>query len=196
MTEGKHPSLAKGHFTQTKANRPPNIREPNQTPLPSLTAVSTLLPTPCPIHHLGLFRDKSTLAPVEYYNNLPDQSESETKGSATDAAAAADDDDDDASNSPIAIILDPILATGGTISAAIQTALEWGGAKRIIVMSCLATRSGLEKVAGEIEDWKSTEIQTDVQIWVGGVDPGVNDKGMIVPGIGDVGDRLFLAIGK
>lgn len=167
----------------------PNLTLGNKNQISS-AAVTNVLPAPCPIHHLGLFRDRFTLAPVEYYNNLPDQSDQSESGSKTGVPT------EDVKNRPIALILDPILATGGTISAAIQTAMEWGVAKRIIVMTCLATRTGLEKVANEIEDWNSTEMRTEVQIWVGGIDPGVNDKGMIVPGIGDVGDRLFLAMGK
>lgn len=76
------------------------------------TAFETLLPVPVPIHHLGLFREMTTLQPVEYYNNLP------TRVKPTNGEDAAPCD--------IAIILDPVIATGGTAEAAIQTLREWG----------------------------------------------------------------------
>ena len=75
-------------------------------------AFQTILPQPTPVHHLGLFREKVTLQPVEYYNNLP-----------TRVDLSKDD-----KNPPcdIAIVLDPVIATGGTAEAAIQTLREWG----------------------------------------------------------------------
>jgi uracil phosphoribosyltransferase len=97
------------------------------------------------------------------------------------------------SNSPnagaseLAILLDPVIATGGTCSAAIQTLREWG-VKRVIVIAVLAALPGLVRAANE---WPE-----GVQIYVAGVDDEVNDRGMIKPGLGDVGDRLFLTIGK
>lgn len=65
-----------------------------------------------PVHHLGLFREMTTLQPVEYYNNLPTR----VKPANGEGVAACD----------IAIILDPVIATGGTAEAAIQTLREWG----------------------------------------------------------------------
>jgi hypothetical protein len=97
------------------------------------------------------------------------------------------------SNSPnagaseLAILLDPVIATGGTCSAAIQTLREWG-VKRVIVVAVLGALPGLVRAANE---WPE-----GVQIYVAGVDEDVNDRGMIKPGLGDVGDRLFLTIGK
>ena len=75
-------------------------------------AVQTLLPEPVPVHHLGLFREKTTLQPVEYYNNLP------TRVKPHDEANLVPCD--------LAIVVDPVIATGGTAEAAIQTLKEWG----------------------------------------------------------------------
>ncbi|KAI4227813.1 MAG: hypothetical protein L6R36_002107 [Xanthoria steineri] len=137
-----------------------------------LEALQTLLPEPVPIHHLGLYREPTTLQPVEYYNNLPYH---------RPASASAHPD--------VAILLDPIIATGGTSVAAIQTLLEWG-VKRVVVIAVLASESGLDRAA------KEGGVEGQVEIWVGGCDKEVTDKGMLRPGMGDVGDRLFLTIGK
>ena len=136
-----------------------------------LDAVSSILPDPTPIHHLGLFREPTTLQPVEYYNNLPYHNSSQP--------APSEDH--------LAIILDPIIATGGTAVAAIQTLKEWG-VSRVIMLSVLGSDEGVRKA---VEEWPE-----GVEIWVGGVDQALNGKGMIVPGVGDVGDRLFLTKGK
>ncbi|PSS12938.1 hypothetical protein M430DRAFT_124697 [Amorphotheca resinae ATCC 22711] len=135
-------------------------------------AIETLLPAPVPIHHLGLFREPSTLQPVEYYNNLPYH-----RPSSPGASPA----------SSLAILLDPIIATGGTCAAAIQTLKEWG-VQRILVIAVLGALPGVLKAA---EEWPE-----GTEIWVAGVDEQVDAKGMIRPGLGDVGDRLFLTIGK
>lgn len=124
-----------------------------------------------PVHHLGLFREPTTLQPVEYYNNLPFHDTPPTAETPSEH---------------IAIILDPIIATGGTAVAAIQTLREWG-VSRIIMLSVLASIEGIENAANE---WDKVEI------WVGGVDGALDGKGMIKPGVGDVGDRLFGTKGK
>jgi uracil phosphoribosyltransferase len=129
-------------------------------------ALQTLLPTPVPVHHLGLFREPTTLEPVEYYNNLPNH-----HGSA----------------SSLAIILDPVIATGGTCAAAIQTLREWG-AQKVLVLSVAGAEVGVRRAA---EEWPE-----GVEIWLAGVDAELTDGGMLKPGLGDVGDRLFLTIGK
>jgi uracil phosphoribosyltransferase len=123
---------------------------------------------------LGLFREPTTLQPVEYYNNLPHSRQSPTS---SHNAAAPD----------IAILVDPIIATGGTSAAAIQTLKEWG-AKRVILVAVLGNVEGVRKAS---EEW--TE---GVEVWVGGLDPECDDRGMIKPGLGDIGDRLFLTLGK
>ncbi|MCJ1298073.1 hypothetical protein MMC08_000862 [Hypocenomyce scalaris] len=137
-----------------------------------LDALQTILPYPIPVHHLGLFREPTTLQPVEYYNNLPYNRPSSPSGS-----AAAD----------LAILVDPVIATGGTAVAAIQTLKEWG-VKKIIMISVLGSAEGTRRAA---EEWRE-----GVEIWVGGMDESCDDRGMIKPGLGDVGDRLFLTIGK
>src|SRR5688572_23790619 len=82
------------------------------------TAVQQLLPDSVPVHHLGLYRDPSTLSSVEYYNNLPNHLTSSPSASAAGAGAGGP--------SELAIIVDPVIATGGTCTAAIQTLREWG----------------------------------------------------------------------
>ena len=155
--------------------------------LTCLTALETVLPFPVSVHHLGLFRDKMSLQPVEYYNNLPQPKRGEK-------AAAS-----------LAILVDPVIATGGTAAAAIQTLKvrfvillhyrrypltikqEWG-VDKIILISVLGAVPGIRKAA---EEWPE-----GTEIYVGGLDPGLTDKGMINPGLGDIGDRLFLTLGK
>lgn len=139
------------------------------------SALQTLLPEPVSVHHLGLFREPTTLQPVEYYNNLPYHRPTSV--------------DPDPSPIPsIAILLDPVIATGGTASAAIQTLLEWG-VKKVVVISVLGSEEGVKRAAEE-------NGRESVEVWVGGLDRQVDERGMIRPGLGDVGDRLFLTIGK
>jgi uracil phosphoribosyltransferase len=139
-------------------------------------AVQTILPQPVPIHHLGLFREPTTLSPVEYYNNLPNHAAG--SGAGIDHSGAA---------SRLAIVLDPVIATGGTCAAAVQTLREWG-AQRVIVLSVLGAVPGVRAAA---EVWPE-----GTEIWLAGIDPELTDRGMLKPGLGDVGDRLFLTIGK
>ena len=87
----------------------------------------------------------------------------------------------------LAIVIDPIIATGSTVCAAIDTLRDWG-VPRIIAVSVLASQAGLQKAS---EIWPQ-----GVELWVGGVDAETDEKGMIKPGLGDVGDRLFLTVGK
>lgn len=126
-------------------------------------AFETILPEHVPVHHLGLFREKITLQPVEYYNNLPTRI---TPGSV------------DSPNCDIAIILDPVIATGGTAEAAIQTLREWGVGK-ILLVSVLASDQGLRRAAAESGG-------EGIEVFVGGVDQELASKGMIYPGVGDM----------
>ncbi|KAI0191582.1 uracil phosphoribosyltransferase-domain-containing protein [Astrocystis sublimbata] len=135
-------------------------------------AVQTLLPNPVPVHHLGLYREPSTLEPVEYYNNLPNHIASGRPG---------------AEASSLAIVVDPVIATGGTCVAAIQTLREWG-VKKIVVLAVIGAEEGVNRAAAE---WPEA-----VEIWVAGVDSELTSSGMIKPGVGDIGDRIFLTIGK
>jgi len=110
------------------------------------------------VGHIGLYRDHETLKPVEYYCNLP-------------------------SNLPERelIILDPMLATGGSAVAAIGF-LKVRGAKKIKLACIIAAPEGIQAVS---------EAHPDVDIFVAAVDSHLNDHGYIVPGLGDAGDRLF-----
>ncbi|KAK5994598.1 Uracil phosphoribosyltransferase [Cladobotryum mycophilum] len=137
-------------------------------------AVQTMLPASVPVHHLGMYREPSTLDPVEYYNNLPNHTPS---GHSSPASSA----------SSLAIIVDPVIATGGTCAAAIQTLREWG-AKRVIVMAVIGAEEGVRRAA---QEWPE-----ETEIWIAGVDKELTAGGMLKPGLGDVGDRLFLTIGK
>lgn len=110
------------------------------------------------VGHVGLYRDPETLQPVEYYCKLP-----------TDVTERD------------LIVIDPMLATGGSAVAAIQF-LKEKGVKNIKLMCLLAAPPGIELVQ---------EHHPDVDIFVAAVDPILNDHGYIVPGLGDAGDRLF-----
>ena len=110
------------------------------------------------VWHLGLFRDERTLRPVEYYNKLPDQTTVDT-----------------------CLILDPMLATGGSATAAIEVLKDWG-AKRIKMVNLIAAPEGVAAV---------TEAHPDVTIYCAALDRQLNEKGYIQPGLGDAGDRQF-----
>ncbi len=116
-----------------------------------------LIPT-AKVGHLGLYRDPDTMKPVEYYCKLPvDVAERDV------------------------IVIDPMVATGGSATAAVQT-LKDRGVKHIKLMCLLATPVGLEAVQ---------KAHPDVDIFVAAIDEGLNDHGYIVPGLGDAGDRIF-----
>jgi uracil phosphoribosyltransferase len=110
------------------------------------------------VWHLGLYRDEDTAEPVRYYDKLP-------------------------AHSPVdvALVLDPMLATGGSVSAALATLREWG-VGRLKVLSLIASRQGLAAVATEFPA---------VQIYVCQIDPELDSRKFIVPGLGDAGDRIF-----
>jgi uracil phosphoribosyltransferase len=110
------------------------------------------------VWHLGLFRDERTLRPVEYYNKLPDQTTVDT-----------------------CLILDPMLATGGSASAAIEVLKDWG-AQRIKLVNLIAAPEGVAAVS---------EAHPDVPMYCAALDRQLNEKGYIQPGLGDAGDRQF-----
>lgn len=119
--------------------------------------ILTLIPS-AKVGHIGLFRDPETLDPVKYYCKMP-----------TDIAERE------------VIILDPMLATGGSAAAAITFVKEYG-VKQIKLMNILAAPEGIQRVRKE---------HPDVEIYVAAVDKCLNDHGYIVPGLGDAGDRIF-----
>ena len=110
------------------------------------------------VGHIGLYRDPETLKPVEYYCKLPaDCAEREV------------------------FVVDPMLATGGSATAAI-TMLKEKGAKKIHFMCIIASPEGIEKMH---------EVHPDVDVFVGALDDHLNEHGYIVPGLGVAGDRIF-----
>jgi uracil phosphoribosyltransferase len=120
-------------------------------------AMLELMPT-AQVWHLGLFRDERTLRPVEYYNKLPD-------------SATVD----------LSLILDPMLATGGSATAAIEVLKRWGAA-RIKLVNIIAAPEGVDAV---------TAAHPDVEIHCAALDRQLNERGYIMPGLGDAGDRQF-----
>ena len=119
--------------------------------------ISNMIPA-CRIGHIGLYRDPETLEPVEYYCKLPhDAQEREL------------------------LVLDPMLATGGSESDAI-TMIKKRGCNHILLVNLIAAPEGIARVQKD---------HPDVDIYVAGLDSHLNDHGYIVPGLGDAGDRLF-----
>ena len=116
---------------------------------------------------------------VEYYNNLPYHRSDTTAPSSSSSLPTGP--------SELTILIDPVIATGATACAAIDTLKEWG-VQKIVLIAVLASETGLAKVAAEWEH--------GVEIFVAAVDPECDSNGMIKPGLGDVGDRMFLTVGK
>jgi uracil phosphoribosyltransferase len=110
------------------------------------------------VGHIGLYRDPETLEPVEYYCKMPP----------------------DVSERDI-IIVDPMLATGGSASAAVGFMKKYG-CKHIKLMNIIAAPEGVARMQEE---------HPDVDIYVAALDDHLNDHGYIVPGLGDAGDRIF-----
>jgi uracil phosphoribosyltransferase len=120
-------------------------------------AVTNLVPN-AEVWHLGLYRDEATAEPVSYYNKLP------------------------GNNPPdLALVLDPMLATGGSAILAIETLVAWN-VPRIAMVSIIAAPEGVDRLTARFPD---------VAIYTCAVDRGLNDKKFIVPGLGDAGDRIF-----
>jgi len=110
------------------------------------------------IGHIGLYRDPETLKPVEYYCKMPSDIAERTM-----------------------LVVDPMLATGGSAAAAI-TMLKEKGAKKLILMCLVAAPEGVKVINNE---------HPDVPVYVAAVDEKLNEHGYIVPGLGDAGDRIF-----
>ena len=110
------------------------------------------------VGHIGLYRDHKTLEPHEYYCKLPE-----------DIA------------SRLVILLDPMLATGGSGEAAINF-IKQRGCSNIKFMSIIAAPEGIRRI---------TRAHSDISLYCGCVDERLNEKGYIVPGLGDAGDRIF-----
>lgn len=110
------------------------------------------------VWHIGLYRDERTLRPVEYYNKLPV-----------------------APTVQVCLILDPMLATGGSAVATVDILKRWG-AQRIKFVGVIAAPEGIENLSTR---------HPDVPIHVAAVDERLNEVGYILPGLGDAGDRQF-----
>jgi uracil phosphoribosyltransferase len=110
------------------------------------------------VWHIGLYRDERTLKPVEYYNKLP-----------LDPTVS------------VCMILDPMLATGGSASATVTLLKKWG-AKRISYLGLIAAPEGVARLQKD---------HPDVPIYLAALDDHLNEHGYIVPGLGDAGDRQF-----
>lgn len=110
------------------------------------------------VWHIGLYRDEKTLQPVEYYNKLP-----------VDPRVS------------VCLILDPMLATGGSATATADILKKWG-VKKIKYVGLIASPEGIKAMQ---------TAHPDIDIYVAAIDSHLNEKGYIVPGLGDAGDRQF-----
>lgn len=110
------------------------------------------------VWHIGLYRDEKTLRPVEYYNKLP-----------TEPRVA------------VCLILDPMLATGGSATATADVLKRWGVTK-IKFVGLIAAPEGIKAMQ---------EAHPDIDIYVAAIDERLNERAYIVPGLGDAGDRQF-----
>lgn len=119
--------------------------------------ISDLIPA-AKIGHIGMYRDHKTLEPMTYYTKFPDNLKE-----------------------AVVMVLDPMLATGGSASAAIQILKDNGG-KTIKLVSVVGAPVGVKRIEKD---------HPDVQIYLAGLDKKLNEYGYIVPGLGDAGDRLF-----
>lgn len=110
------------------------------------------------VGHVGMYRDEETLEPKEYYCKLPEGIDQR-----------------------MILIVDPMLATGGSADAAVQFVKKRGG-KQIKFVSIIAAPEGVKRLS---------EAHPDIQIYCGEIDRGLNKNGYILPGLGDAGDRIF-----
>ena len=126
-----------------------------------VTPLTDLIPD-IEIWHLGLYRDEDTAQPVRYYDKLPPDNPTS-----------------------VALVLDPMLATGGSASAAIETLKKWGVPK-MCMASIISAPEGIERLTTEYPD---------VPVYTCVIDSHLNDQKFIVPGLGDAGDRIFNTLG-
>ena len=143
----------KGHALAQRIGLVPILR----AGLGMVDPILNLIPT-AEVWHLGLYRDEATALPVEYYSKLPETSPVD-----------------------VALVVDPMLATGGSATAALEALARWG-VPQLKVLSVIASQTGVENVAAKFPR---------AQIYVCAVDPELNSRKFIVPGLGDAGDRIF-----
>jgi uracil phosphoribosyltransferase len=145
--------IAKGYLLQEQIGLIPILR----AGLGMVEGVWEMMPG-SEVWHIGLFRDERTLKPVQYYNKLPVSPTVQ-----------------------LCLVLDPMLATGGSAVATVDILKEWG-AQRIKYMGIIAAPEGVNALHS---------AHPDVDIYVAAIDERLNDIGYIVPGLGDAGDRQF-----
>jgi uracil phosphoribosyltransferase len=119
--------------------------------------ILNLIPT-AEVWHLGLYRDEKTALPVEYYSKLPDTEPVD-----------------------VALVVDPMLATGGSATAALGALRRWG-VPQLKILSIIASQFGVETVGRQFPE---------ADIYVCAIDAELNSRKFIVPGLGDAGDRIF-----
>ncbi len=146
-------AMAKGKAIQKQVAIVPILR----AGLGMVDAILSLIPA-AKVGHIGLYRDHETLEPVEYYCKLPPEIDQRQ-----------------------VLVVDPMLATGGSAIAAINF-IKQRGANNIRFMCLIAAPEGVKAL---------TEAHPDVDLYCGCIDDHLNEKGYIVPGLGDAGDRLF-----
>jgi uracil phosphoribosyltransferase len=110
------------------------------------------------VWHIGLYRDEHTLKPVEYYNKLPLEP-----------------------TVSVCLVLDPMLATGGSATATVEVLKRWG-VRKIKFVGLIGAPEGIRRLQG---------AHPDVPIHLAAIDQRLNDRGYILPGLGDAGDRQF-----
>ena len=146
-------AVAKGKAIAQKVAIVPILR----AGLGMVDGVLDLIPS-AKVGHIGLYRDHETLKPVEYYCKLPPDIEQRK-----------------------VIVVDPMLATGGSSSAALDF-IKQRGAKDIKLMCIIGSPEGVKVME---------ENHPDVEVYIGALDEKLNEKGYILPGLGDAGDRLY-----
>jgi len=146
-------ALAKGHELQQKIGLIPILR----SGLGMVEGIWELMPT-AEVWHIGLYRDERTLKPVSYYNRLPV-----------------------APTVSVCLILDPMLATGGSAAATVDILKNWG-VEKIKFVGIIAAPEGIQTLHN---------AHPDVPIHIAAIDERLNEHGYILPGLGDAGDRQF-----
>jgi len=146
-------SIMTGHELQEKVGLIPILR----AGLGMVEGIWELMPS-AEVWHIGLYRDEKTLRPVQYYNKLPLEP-----------------------TVSVCLILDPMLATGGSATATVEVLKRWG-VKKIKFVGLIGAPEGIARMQQE---------HPDVPIYLAAIDDHLNEKGYIVPGLGDAGDRQF-----
>ena len=146
-------ATAQGYYLQEDIGLVPILR----AGLGMVNGIHEMIPG-AQVWHLGIYRDEKTLRPVSYYNKLPVEPTVQ-----------------------VCLILDPMLATGGSATAAVEVLKKWG-VRRIKFVGLIAAPEGIEVL---------TKAHPDIPIHLAAIDERLNERGFIVPGLGDAGDRQF-----